>query len=286
MKLTYMLKVAACNMVFIIFVCTCGGADPIRESSPPLADNGRQTLTLVSFNIRVGYGTKDWGMSPFELRHRKKTLAPIIGAIRSCKADIVGLQEVLGRDQARKLAEQLSMNYAYAAHPTTSPYGRWWGVAVLSRYPIVEAKNFQISVGRGNSKTALRCSINVRGRIIHVISVHKDRDLNDGNSFRKIMKHIKPLKGAVALIGDMNMLPADSRFNILNKRFKDSAETINSDRARQARDLGTFLGVGRIDYVLIDPTYFKVLDVGLANRQYWDASDHLAFWAKIIFQTP
>ncbi len=285
MKLIHLLKAAACNMVLILFVSTCGGADNLRETSPHFAGNGRQTLTLVSFNIRVGYGTKDWGMSPFELRHRKKTIAPIIGAIRSCEADIVGLQEVLGRDQARKLAEALGMKYAYAAHPTTSPYGPWWGVALLSKYRIVDAENFPISVGRGDSKTALRCSIDVRGRIIHVINVHKDRDLKDGNSFRKIMKQIKPLKGAVALIGDMNMLPADSRFNILNKRFKDSAETINSDRARQARDLGTFLGVGRIDYVLIDPTYLKVLDVGLANRRFWGASDHLAFWAKVIFQT-
>ena len=277
-----MLKVGACNFLFIFLIFSCSDAANIGKMPPPFSHDGQQSLTLVSFNIRVGYGTKDRGVSPFRLKDKKKALAPIIDAIRSCDADIAGLQEVLGRDQARKIAEKLNMNFAYAAHPTSSPYGPWWGVALLSRYPIVKVKGFQISTGRGNSKKALRCAIDVNGRILHAISIHKDKDLTDGGSFKKIMKHVEPLKGAVVLLGDMNMLAQDRRFHILERRFKDSAAAINTNSAREARRVGTFLGIGRIDYVLVDPTYFKVVDAGLVSRQYWKASDHLAFWAKVI----
>lgn len=257
-------------------------ATHIRENTPAFSYDGRQAITVVSFNIRVGYGVEDWGTSPYRLKDHKKDLGPIVAAIRSCQADIVGLQEVLGNDQATKLARRLNMNVAYAGHPTYSPSGSWWGVAILSKYPIVESRSFIISSGAGNSKSALLCTIDVGGREQHYLSIHKDHDLKDGGSFKKIMRNVETIRGPMVLIGDLNMLPFDPRLNLLIPRFRDSAEKINSTTAREARSVGTFYGIGRIDFVMIDPAYFTVHDVGLAERPYRDASDHVAYWARIV----
>ena len=257
-------------------------ATHIRKNAPPFAYDGRQALTVVSFNIRVGYGIEDWGTNPYKLKDHKKDLGPIVEAIRSCDADIVGLQEVLGKSQAMKLARRLNMNVAYADHPTYSPSGSWWGVAVLSKYPIVQSEGFVISSGAGNSKSALMCTIDVGGRQQHYLSVHKDKDLTDGGSFKIIMRKVKAVKGPMVLIGDLNMSPFDLRLNLLKPRFRDSAENIHSTTAQEARSVGTFYGIGRIDFVMVDLTYFRVIDVGVAGRPYRDASDHLAYWARIV----
>lgn len=254
----------------------------LRKSPPAFVYDGQQALIVLSFNIRVGYGVEDWGTSPYELKDHDKDLEPVVEAIRSCEADIAGLQEVLGNDQALKLAKRLNMNVAYAEHPTFSPGGPWWGVAVLSRYPIVQSERFTISSGAGNSKSALLCTIDVGGRYHYFVSIHKDKDLKDGGSFKRIMRKAKAVKGPMVLIGDLNMTPYDSRLNLLRPRFVDCAEKIVSATAQEARRVGTFYGIGRIDYIMVDPAYFTVVDVGLAERRYRKASDHLAFWAKIV----
>lgn len=269
-------------MLFTSISGRCDSTGEPRNAPPPFSLDGRQSLTLVSFNIRVGYGAHDRGVSPTKLKDKPKRLRPIIDAIRSVEADIVGLQEVLGHDQARRLGKALNMNAAYAHHPTFSPYGPWWGVAILSKFPISKAQGFQISSGAGNTKSALICAVQIGGRTMHFVCIHKDKDLEDGGSFRKIMQKIEPVKGPVVLIGDLNMSPFDLRLDILKKRFQDSAEGIESVSAIEARSTGTFLGIGRIDYVLVDPKYFNVWDVGLVDRQYWNASDHLAYWAKVV----
>lgn len=254
----------------------------IRKNPPAFTYDGQQPLTVVSFNIRVGYGTDDRFASPYDLKDHRKSLSPIVEAIRSCNADIVGLQEVLANGQAERLARRLNMNVAFAGHPTSSPYGPWWGVAILSRYPIVKSEGFTISSGRGNSKTALLCAIDIGGRRQHFISVHKDKDLKDGGSFKKIMKKIKTVEGPAVLIGDLNMRPYDFRLKILNPRFVDSATKVDSPTAIEADRLGTFFGIGRIDYVMVDPIYYDIVDAGLAKDPHREASDHLAYWARIV----
>jgi endonuclease/exonuclease/phosphatase family metal-dependent hydrolase len=254
----------------------------LRNETPSFIYDDRKPLTIVSFNIRVGYGTEDRGVDPYTLKGRKKKLGPVVEAIQSCGADIVGLQEVLGQRQTLEVARKLNLNAAYADHPTFSPSGPWWGVAILSKYPIVQAEGIQISTGAGNSKTALLCTVDVGGRRQYFVSIHKDKDLKDGGSFRAIMQKIEPVKAPVVLIGDFNMSPFDRRLNILKPRFGDSAEMTDTPSAQEARSVGTFYGIGRIDYVWVDVLHFRVIDAGLTRRPHRDASDHLAYWTKVV----
>lgn len=103
------------------------------------AESGR-SLTIMSYNIRVGYGRKDRGVNPGKLASRVKNLPAIVAAIESIDPDIVGLQEVLGSAQAKELAQALKMNYSFEWHRTRGSPGLWWGVALLSKYPILHSR--------------------------------------------------------------------------------------------------------------------------------------------------
>lgn len=244
--------------------------------------DGRHPLTVMSFNIRVGYGSRDHGVDPFTLSKRGERLTPIADAIRSQDADIVGLQEVRGKDQAERLARRLNMNFAYAGHDTGVSLPSWWGVALLSKYPITAAKRFATSYGRGNCKSALQCTVTIGGRPRIFIVVHKDKDLKDGSPLRKVMAKVARARAAVTLVGDFNIQPRDPRLAIVKSRFVDSAGVVQTPSAQAARRTGTFLGVGRIDYIWIDPQHFQVVDAGLVERRYWKASDHLAYWTRLV----
>ena len=91
-------------------------------------------ITAMTYNIRVGAGTAQWGESPYKLKDNANLdLQPVAAAIESVDADVVGLQEVYGQQQAEQLGQLLSMAVAYVPHGQ-GKHGGWWGVALLSRF--------------------------------------------------------------------------------------------------------------------------------------------------------
>ncbi len=271
-------------LVILILFQGCANFKNIRKAEAGVEPAAKNFLTIMSYNIRVGYGSKDFGVDPYVLSRRKKSLPPIVAAIQSIDPDIVGLQEVYGSSQAHKLAKTLNMNFAYEGHATGSSRPSWWGVAVLSKYPILNAEGIQISSGRGNTKSALICTVDFGGQPTTFISIHKDKDLKDGSSFEVIMRSVERIKGPVVLIGDLNMYPHDPRLKLLQGRFIDTAMAVDTAAAKNARNTGTFLGFGRIDYVFVDSQYFAVQDAGIISREHWSASDHIACYARVTLK--
>ena len=245
-------------------------------------------LTVLSYNIRIGAGIQRWKASPYRLKNDATLdLKPIVAAIRSINPDIVGLQEVLGESQASELGESLGMHHAYVQHGI-GRHGSWWGVAVLSKYPIQSTDRVQISSGRGNTKSMLVAAIDLGGRLASFISIHKDKDLDDGESLRVAMQYIGRIERPTVLIGDLNMEIYDERLEVLAPRFRDSADGLLTPGAIQARERGTWDSRiidrpnRRIDYVFIDPSYWTVQDVGLLPTEHWHASDHIGYFARIV----
>lgn len=244
-------------------------------------------ITIMSYNIRIGAGYTQFGRSPYRLKDEiTLDLAPVAAAISSVDPDIVGLQEVLGESQAAELGQALNMNYAYVPHGLDK-YGAWWGVAILSKFPIQDITRHEISYGRGNTKAIILADIPVFGHKLVCISIHKDRDLKDGSSFEKTMQRINTINAPVVLIGDLNMWPSDDRHSYLSGRLQDSAVLAQTPSAKFARERGTYPGEDhnswgkRIDYVLLDKDRFEVLDAGLIAKQHWDASDHLGYYTIV-----
>ncbi len=239
-----------------------------------------EQLTVMTYNIRIGAGTDVGPKQELrDLRFGPEKLQPIVKAIQSVDPDIVGLQEVRGEGQARRLAKALKMHYAFEWHLTNK---QWWGVAILSKFKVLKAWGVEISTGRGSTKSIVIATLKVRGRPVTVVSVHKDKDLEDGDSFRIIMKEVNQIKEPVILMGDFNVDPDDSRLGLLRSRFVDTVTAVNTKNAESVRENGTFFASERrIDYVFVNPLRFKVLDVGLIPYEHWEASDHLGYYARV-----
>ncbi len=233
----------------------------------------------MTYNIRVGYGAKDIGMNPWNLRHHKKSLKPIVAAIRSIDPHIVGLQEVFDAGQAAQLARNLGMNYVYAAHP---PPNDWWGLAVLTKFEILDTRRVTIGSGRG----ALVADLSIGGRSVAVVNVHKDHTVTDGSSVQAILKTVETIQAPLILLGDFNISPPEPRTRMITAQFVDTAVAAQTESAETARFEGTHSEGDRIDYVFVREQEFTVRDAGLTPEEHWDASDHLAYYAVIAPRLP
>ena len=266
-------------------VAGCMQAHNIRT---PEGENVRsRPVKVMTYNIRIGAGLRKYGRSPYLLKDEiKPRLAPIIAAIGSVDPDIVGLQEVLGEEQAATIARALNMNYAYVPHGLER-YGAWWGVAVLSKFPILHVNRQEISSGRGNTRANCIARLDVFGSPWLVVVIHKDRDQQDGAALYRTMEVINRQQGPVLLLGDFNIRPGDWRWSITASRLQDSLYGTTTDKARQVEKRGTWPGKPgrhrgkRIDYILVDKGRFDVLAAGLIDEKYRSASDHLGYYAVV-----
>jgi endonuclease/exonuclease/phosphatase family metal-dependent hydrolase len=117
-------------------------------------------ISVVSFNVHFGYKTGD--------------IVPTLRANGMDKADIVLLQESNERT-AREVAEGLGASWAYypaTVHPTSNDL---FGVAVLSRWPILAHRKILLtdrSWFDAARKVAMTAVIDVAGVSIQVVNVH------------------------------------------------------------------------------------------------------------------
>ena len=248
-----------------------------------------QAVTILTYNIRIGAGLRKYGRSPYLLKDElEPDLASVLTAINSVQPDIVGLQEVLGEDQASTLARSLNMNYAYVPHGWER-YGIWWGVALLSRFPILDVWTQQISEGPGNTRSNLFARINVKGKTWYVVVMHRDKDQDDGVTLWRTMAALRTIDEPVVLLGDLNIEPSDKRMTILSSRLQDSLQLCKNEQSDSGLidRIGTLTGKDcqgykkRIDYILLDRNIFTVHDCGLIDRKYYSASDHIGYFATI-----
>ncbi len=274
------------NIVYAVFaallLAACQTTQNIRPASQLSKVSSGTPLTVMSYNIRLGIGVQYEPGSLYDMPWGKN-LQAVIAEIRLVDPDIVGLQEVAGAGQARKLGNALNMNYAYVGHQTKRSGGSWWGVAILSKHPILKSRGVDISFSRGNQKAIIVATLDMGGRTATFISAHKDKDLTDGDSIARIMEVASRIQGPITLIGDFNIHPTESngRLELITKRFVDTSAAVKTKGAQAVKNAGTFLYSGRqIDYVFSDPRYFTVEDVGVTQKPV-PASDHLSYFAKL-----
>jgi len=277
-----------CCYAYLLLIIVLSGCTQVHNIRLPEKNSGQpRPFTIMTYNIRVGAGLRKYGRSPYLLKDElQPDLLPIIAAIRSVDPDIVGLQEVLGENQAANIAETLNMNYAYVPHGLEK-YGVWWGVAVLSKFPILHASRQEISSGRGNTRENCIAQIDIFGHKWMVVVIHKDKDQRDGAALYRTMELINKRGDPVVLLGDFNIRPGDKRWSIIRPRLQDTVYQAATSHARYAETRGTYPGKHgehwgkRIDYILVDKGRFDVLDAGLVDEEYWSASDHIGYYAVV-----
>jgi endonuclease/exonuclease/phosphatase family metal-dependent hydrolase len=207
----------------------------------------------------------------------------ILRVLREIDADIVALQEILsiegGRvedDQARFIAEELGFEYRLGENRRLR--GGAYGNLVLSRFPVLSAQNYDLSVRGREERGCLRADLGLaKGHILHVYNVHlgtayrerphQTRRLLTGEILEK-----EDITGARLLLGDFNEWLRGVTSRLLARHFDSTDIRLHLGRSR------TYPGV--LPFLHLDHIYFdSALDLQGAtlhrSRTALMASDHL-----------
>lgn len=248
-------------------------------------------LRVATYNIHAGAGADN----VFDLDRQ-------VSALRSLDADVIGLQEVdvrwgersEWRDLARELGDRLGMHVAFgpiysldpdpaASRPT--PPRREFGVAVLSRHPVLRTRNHEItrlSTQGGTPLPApapgfLQATVLARGVPVDVYVTHLDYRPDPAVRAAQVADMLRithrPCPGrcpARLLLGDFNAGPGAPELAPLWAAFRDADPGAPTFPAAAP--------VSRIDYV--------AAGAGLFVRSAWaaptgTASDHLPVVADL-----
>ncbi|WP_202552533.1 endonuclease/exonuclease/phosphatase family protein [Streptomyces sp. SID8352] len=225
----------------------------VRGAAPPVP------LRVATYNIHAGAGQD----GVFDLDRTAD-------ALRELRADVIGLQEVdvhWGErsdfaDEARELAAKLGMRVflapVYDLDPATAGAPRRrFGVAVLSRLPVLAARNHEIT--RLSTQTPdpvpapapgfAEVVVGVRGVRAHVYSTHLDHRADPAVRRAQVADMLDVLAedtGPKVLVGDFNAEPGAAELAPLWRRLRDAAP----DAGPTYPALGP---VKRVDLVAVSP---------------------------------
>lgn len=200
-------------------------------------------FTAVSFNIKSGHG------------RRGASLARIAQQIEALEADVVLLQEVDRHraatgyvDQPEALATQLGMVSAFGANVRNG--SQEYGVAILSRYPIVSAQNSPLPNARGRQpRGLLHAVLDVDGVEVSVFNTHLDfhadnlKGVQMGRAAQIIAEDTRP--GLVG--GDLNAFPGSAAVRAALSVTHDPFATVGHGSAATSP---AHAPRSRIDYLL------------------------------------
>ena len=238
------------------------------------------SLRVMTYNIAAGGGD----------------LARVERTIRDANPDVVALQETDVHwsarsgfaDQAEALAKALGMEsrfapiYRLANADSTKPM-REYGVAVLSRLPVVAFRNHlitRLSTQDANARAApapgfLDVTIDVRGTRVRVFNTHLDYRAEPAVRIAQVKEMLDIIGDAAPalLLGDLNATPDAPELQPLFRRLRD----LWPAAAGPGLSYPATAPTKRIDYVLGSP--------GVAARAMRvvesDASDHRAVVADV-----
>jgi len=229
----------------------------------------------MSYNIRSGNGDLDGTAA----------------AIRASAPDVVALQEVDVHwaersnfvDEASVLGARLGMQVRFARiyklpGASAAQLPREFGVALLSRYPIVRFRDdtlTRLSTQESNPVPApmpglLEATIDVHGTPVRVFNTHLDYRSDPGVRRRQVaemLAYIGAPSAPTLVFGDMNAPPDAPELQPLLHRLRDAWAAV-SDSAGFTYPAEA--PSKRIDYVLVSP-HFQVRDASVPATQ---ASDH------------
>lgn len=174
---------------------------------------------VVSYNIKHGQGND--GVVDLE-----RTAA----VLRALAPDIVGLQEVDDRatrsggvPQAERLGELLGLHPAFGKFMDFQ--GGGYGLAILSRYPILKTTPLRLPDGN-EPRVALVVDVRLGdGQPLAIVNVHFDWVRDDGFRFAQasaLAAHLDALTSPYILLGDFNDVPESRTLALFKSRAAEA----------------------------------------------------------------
>jgi endonuclease/exonuclease/phosphatase family metal-dependent hydrolase len=230
-------------------------------------------LKLLTYNVHSGMGLD-----------RQYDLGRIRRVLEEEKADINALQELdcrmsrtLHDDQSERLATDLSLNSFYCA--TRQADGGSFGMAVLSRFPVVHRREYDLSyTPQREPRYCLRVDVEVEaGTILHVFNCHlglatRERRFQRNQMLSEAILLSEDLHHPVVLMGDFNDQPISVVHRALRRHFIDAYHAAG-------KRWGPTFRVGwipiRLDHIYVSQQ-IRVLDCWVRRDALTRvASDHL-----------
>lgn len=257
-----------------VFTVCLAAAPPRAGSRAVFARHGARTLRIMSYNIHVGVGMD-----------KKLDLRRVVEVIRRERPDLVGIQEIdrgVERthrlDEIAELARLTGMDYAFA--PNLAYQGGWYGVAALSRLPILSTEHSRyLNTREAERRGYLRVGVSVGGRAVSFVVTHLDYQHDDGRLYetRQLLEALARAVEPLIIAGDFNDEPAGASYALTRTRYADA--WVESGAAGEGKTYPADAPRKRIDYV------FYSARAGVRARRAWvvdsQASDHRALVAEI-----
>lgn len=175
---------------------------PVAPAAPPVAG----ALVVLTVNIHMG----------LDMLRRRTVLPRLRQAVAGTGADLVFLQEVQGQvrgdasalPQYEYLADRLWPRFAYGRNAVLADGHH--GNALLSRYPVLQHANHDVSVAGHEGRGLLHCQVAMPGhaRPLHAICVHLGlRASHRRHQLRRLVEVLAariPADAAVVVAGDFN----------------------------------------------------------------------------------
>ena len=246
-----------------------------------------RTLHIATYNIHKGFSHFNRRMVMHELRD----------SLHAIRADVVFLQEVLGnhdrhaerfanwpeKPQYEFLADSVWSDFAYGKNSAYD--GGHHGNAILSRFPIVNWENENISAHRFEQRGMLHCEIEIPGwdEPLHCVNVHlglfgrgrKTQLL----ALRSRIEKLVPPHHPLIIAGDFNdwrIQAGEVLSGLLNLH-----EVFESAHGKPARSFPSLLPLFHLDRIYVRGFQVKTAQV-LHGRPWSKISDHAALSATMI----
>jgi len=181
----------------------------------------KHTLRIVSYNIRRGYGMDN----KFNLNRTAEVISKL-------NPDLVALQEIdkgckrtKGVDIAKELGKKLGMEYRFGKFMNND--GGEYGMAILSRLPIIKTKQHPLPKGK-EPRCALEVEVKVNGFLkpLSFVCIH-----NDWWTGGKVQGfRVKQVKALIELLQKNNnpiILAGD--FNVIDGATSASIQLLSDD---------------------------------------------------------
>lgn len=178
-------------------------------------------LTVVSYNIKHGRGNDN-----------VVDLSRTAGVLRGLTPDIVGLQEVDdlvtrsgGVPEAAWLGQALGMHHAFGRFMDYQ--GGAYGMAVLSKFPIVATRSVQLPEGN-EPRVALAVEVELPDRQrLMIVNVHFDWVNDDRFRFAQaqtLTMYLDALTMPYVLLGDFNDVPESRTLALFKARAREAVK--------------------------------------------------------------
>jgi endonuclease/exonuclease/phosphatase family metal-dependent hydrolase len=184
------------------------GAPEVKPHFAGFSPSERSSMTSKHETLRLRVATynvhKCQGMDG---RTQPERIASVL---RGLKPDVVALQEVVGAGpqgigQEQEISDILGMKPVLA--PARILRGRFYGNALLSRWPIQEQVSFDISQDGREPRFCQRVDLVIRGQLVHFYNVHLGTSRKERTEqARKLIPFLSDpgITGPKILLGDFN----------------------------------------------------------------------------------